>query len=282
MTEGAPPDEQFSALGLLRMAECCILVAPGRIPGGGAPWRGRVSTEEGTEMARATFARDLQRLQDDILVLGSMVEKALVQSVDILKRQDLKSARDLIARDHAINEKRFAIESDTLTLIATQQPMASDLRTLVAILAIATELERTGDYAKGIAKVTLMIGDTPLIKPLIDMPRMAVKAADMLHRSLDAFVRRDVELARAIPMEDTEVDALYNQVYRELLTYIIADPHTIDQATHLLWVAHDLERAADRVSNICERVLFSVTGELTEMDAEEFETGAPSDVSHDA
>ena len=233
-------------------------------------------------MARETFARDLQRLQDDILVLGSMVEKAIIQSVDILKRQDLEGARALITRDRVINEKRFAIESDTLALIATQQPLASDLRTLAAILEIATELERMGDYAKGIAKITLMIGEAPLIKPLIDIPRMADKAADMLRRSLDAFVRRDVALARAIPTEDSEVDALYNQVYRELLTYIISDPHNIDQSTHLLWVAHNLERAADRVSNICERVLFSVTGELTEMDAEEIDAGAMSSLSHDA
>jgi len=233
-------------------------------------------------MARETFARDLQRLQDDILVLGSMVEKAIIQSVDILKRQDLEGGRALITRDRVINEKRFAVESDTLALIATQQPLASDLRTLAAILEIATELERMGDYAKGIGKITLMIGEAPLIKPLIDIPRMADKAVDMLHRALDAFVRKDVELARAIPMEDAEVDALYNQVYRELLTYIISDPHTIDQATHLLWVAHNLERAADRVTNICERVLFSVTGELTEMDAEEIAAGAMSSLSHDA
>ena len=176
----------------------------------------------------------------------------------------------------------MAVESDTLAPVATQQPLASDLRTLAAILEIATELERMGDYAKGIAKITLMVGEAPLIKPLIDIPRMADKAVDMLHRALDAFVRKDVELARAIPMEDAEVDALYNQVYRELLTYIISDPHTIDQATHLLGVAHNLERAADRVSNICERVLFSVTGELTEMDAEEIDAGAMSSLSQDA
>ncbi len=233
-------------------------------------------------MVRETFARDLRRLQDDVLVLGSMVEKALIQSVEILKRQDLKGASALIANDRVINEKRFTIESDTLALIATQQPLASDLRTLAAILEIATELERMGDYAKGIAKITQMIGEEPLMKPLIDIPRMADKVVDMLRRALDAFVRRDVELARAVPREDNEVDALYDQVYRELLTYIISDPHTINQSTQLLWVAHNLERAADRVGNICERVVFTVTGELTEMDAEEYESGAPSAVSQNA
>lgn len=219
-------------------------------------------------MARETFERELRRLEDDILVLGSMVEKALLNSVDVLKHQDVQGAHLVIVGDRQINEKRFAIEGDTLALIATQQPLAGDLRTLAAILEIATELERMGDYAKGIAKITLLIGDKPLIKPLVDVPRMAEKGMSMLHRALDAFVRRDVTLARAIPTEDVEVDALYNQVYRELLTYIISDPRNIDQATHLLWVAHNLERAADRVSNICERVVFTVTGEMSEMDSD--------------
>jgi len=224
-------------------------------------------------MPRETFERELHSLEDDILVLGSMVEKAILSSVDVLKRQDLASAKALIAADRVINEKRFAIESDSLALIATQQPLAGDLRSLAAILEIATELERIGDYGKGIARITLMIGEQPLIKPLVDIPRMAEKGQDMLHRALDAFVRRDVALARQIPKEDAEVDALYNQVYRELLTYIIQDPRTIDQATHLLWVAHNLERAADRVSNICERVVFTATGEMSEMDSEGEEGG---------
>ena len=137
------------------------------------------------------------------------------------------------------------------------------------MLAIISELERIGDYAKGISKINLMIGEEPLIKPLVDLPWMAEKARDMLHRALEAFVQRDVDLARAIPADDDEVDALYNQVYRELLTFIMADPSTIDQATYLLWAAHNLERAADRVINICERVVFTVTGEMVEMDVDE-------------
>jgi len=153
-----------------------------------------------------------------------------------------------------------------LTVIATQQPLASDLRTIASVLEIVTELERMGDYAKGIARINIMMGEKPLLKPLIDVPRMAEKACDMLHRALDAFVRQDVDLARAIPAEDDEVDDLYNQVYRELLSYIIADPRTIDRATYLLWVAHNLERTADRVTNICERVVFAVTGEMIELD----------------
>ena len=220
-------------------------------------------------MLRQTFDRELQRLQDDILTLGDMVEKALLESVECLKRQDQECARRIIANDSQINAKRFAIESDCLTLIATQQPMASDLRTLAAILEIATELERTGDYAKGISKINLLIGNAPLIKPLIDIPRMAEKACDMLSRALKAFAERDVTAAREIPKEDDEMDALYNQVYRELLTIMMSDHSTIEQASYLLWAAHNLERAADRVTNICERVIFTVEGEMIEVDTEE-------------
>ena len=219
-------------------------------------------------MARETFDRALQRLQSDLLVMGSMVEDAIIGSMETLKKQDLEAAKRLIIADRAINEKRFAIEADTLILIATQQPMAGDLRVLASVLEISTELERMGDYAKGIAKIALLIGKQPLVKPLIDLPRMAEKARSMLHQALDAFVRQDVDLARAIPEEDAEMDALYNQIYRELLTFIMADPRTIDQATNLLWAAHNLERTADRVTNICERVVFTVTGKMVEMDGE--------------
>lgn len=220
-------------------------------------------------MVRQTFELDMQRLLNEVLALGSMVESAIIDSVEVLKRRDLEGARRLIAGDRLINEKRFAIEADCLVLIATQQPLAGDLRTLAAVLELSTELERIGDYAKGIARINLMMGEGPLVKPLIDIPRMAEKAQSMLHRALDSFVRRDVALARAIPVEDDEVDALYNQVYRELMTFIMADPRTIDQANYLLWVAHNLERAADRVTNICERVIFTVTGEMMEMDVED-------------
>jgi phosphate transport system protein len=219
-------------------------------------------------MPRETFERDLRKLQDEVLVLGSMVGDAIIKSVETLKERDFEGSRQLIRADRAINERRFAIESDALILIATQQPMASDLRVLAAILEIATELERMGDYAKGIARISLMIGEKPLIKPLIDIPRMAEKAQAMLRQALDAFVRRDAELARAIPAADDEIDALYNQVYRELLTFIMADPHNMDQANYLMWVSHNLERTADRVTNICERVIFMVTGKMAEIDGE--------------
>ena len=215
-------------------------------------------------MPRQVFEKEIGKLQDELLSLGSLIEKMLLDSVKILKSRDLKNARALIVLDREVNQKHFEIEDETLALIATQQPTASDLRTLAAILEIASELERIGDYAKGIGRITLMLGDEPLMKPLMDIPVMAAKASTMLRRSLDAFVRRDVGQSSAIPSDDDEVDALYNQVYRELVTYILADPKCIDQANYLLWAAHNLERAADRVTNICERTIFTVTGKLVD------------------
>jgi phosphate transport system protein len=226
-------------------------------------------------MAREVFNRELERLQGEVLTLGLMVEKAIVDSVDVLKRRDLEAARQLIAADHAVNKLRYTIEFDTLVVIATQQPMAVDLRTLAAILEIAGELERMGDYAKGIARITLKMGQEPFIKPLIDIPRMAEKARNMLHRALEAFVQRNVKLARSIASDDNEMDALYDQVYRELMTYVIADPKLMERASYLIWVAHNLERTADRVLNLCERVIFTVTGELVELDVEEADERDP-------
>jgi phosphate transport system protein len=217
-------------------------------------------------MPREKFEHDLQRLKDEILALGAMAERAVAESVHALKRRDIAKAHSIMEDDRLINERRYAIENETLTLIATQQPMAGDLRTLAAIFEIATELERIADYAKGIANIAVMLGEEPLIKPLNDLPRMADKACDMLHRALDSFMRQDVEEARGIPREDAEVDSLYEQTYRELITYIMADPRVIEQANRLTWVAHNLERVADRVGNICERVVFSITGRGEELD----------------
>jgi phosphate transport system protein len=216
-------------------------------------------------MLRKTFETEITQVKDDILVLGSMVEQALLHSVDALKRRDLAAAKRILEADRDINHKRFAIETQLMILIATQQPMAHDLRLLASIMEINSELERMGDYAKGIANINIRMGDRPLLKPLIDVPRMAQKGVDMLHRALTAFVNEDIDAARKIPVEDDEVDALYNQVYRELMTIVIGDPTTIERANWLLWTAHNLERFADRVTNICERTVFVVTGELTEI-----------------
>jgi phosphate transport system protein len=217
-------------------------------------------------MLRANLEREMGHIEQDVLAMGEMVAQALLASVEALKDRDFERSKQIIEDDREINSRRFEIEADILTLIATQQPVAIDLRTLAAMLEIITELERIGDYAKGVSKINLMIGDTPLIKPLIDIPIMAEKACDSLRRALQAFVRRDVATARAIPADDDEVDALYDQVARELLTYIISDPRNIEQANLLVWAAHNLERAADRVTNICERVVFTVTGVMSELD----------------
>gem|GEM_PF-80326 len=198
-------------------------------------------------MLRKTFENDIQQLKDELLLLGSMVEQQTLDAVEALKKRDLEAARCIYATDSRINEKRFAIENQVMILIATQQPMAHDLRLLASTLEVAGELERMGDYAKGIATVNIRMGDQPLLKPLIDIPRMAQKDVDMLHRALTAFVNEDAETAKSIPSEDDEVDALYNQVYRELMIFVMQDPKTVDRANYLLWAAHNLERMADRV-----------------------------------
>ena len=226
-------------------------------------------------MPRKSFDEELQRVREDVLRLGSMVENATLKSVESLKQRDLQAAREILRADKEVNALRFQIENHLMILIATQQPMAHDLRFLASVFEIISELERMGDYAKGIAVINLRMGDEPLLKPLIDLPRMAEKCADMLHRSLTAFMEEDVETARAIPQEDDEVDALYVQIYRELITYILADPRVIERANWLLWAAHNLERLADRVTNICERTVFIATGEIEEMDKKSEEDSVP-------
>ncbi len=220
---------------------------------------------------RKVFDQDIKEVRDEVLLLGSMVEQSILDSVEALRKRDNEASRKILELDRRINQKRFEIEHRVMILIATQQPMAHDLRLLASILEIAGELERMGDYAKGIATINLRMGNEPLLKPLIDIPRMAQKGADMLHRALTAFVQEDAETARAIPAEDDEVDALYLQVYRELMTYVMADPKTIERANWLLWVAHNLERVSDRVTNICERTIFIVTGEIKEIDSSDDE-----------
>lgn len=218
---------------------------------------------------RTQYQQELRHLQDELLTLGSIVIQALHRSLDVLKRQDLDHARQIIIDDQTINARRYKIEEQCLVLIATQQPMARDMRLLAGILEIASELERIGDYAKGIARITLYIGREPLVKPLIHMPQMCTIVVEMLRQALDAFIAQDVELAHSIPKRDDEVDALYNIINRELVDVIMANPKIIDQANYLSWAAHNLERAADRVTNICERIIYTATGQFVEMDTEE-------------
>jgi phosphate transport system protein len=202
--------------------------------------------------------------------MGSMVEKAVSRSIEALKERDLAKARRIIEDDKKVNERRFTIEEKCVELIATQQPMAGDLRAIICVLSIITEIERIGDHAEGIAKIVLMIGDEPPLKPLIDIPRMAEKVNGMLHRSLDALINHDADAAKHIVAEDDDVDNLYDQVFRELLTFMVEDPKTITRATRLVWVAHNLERSADRVTNICERVVYMVTGKMEEMEISKY------------
>ncbi len=216
-------------------------------------------------MPRLALDQGLKELHADVLTLGSMVEKSIQRSVEALRTRDASVARRVIEDDAGVNSLRFQIEDRALLLIATQQPLVHDLRTIAAALNIITDLERMGDHAEGTATISLMIGDEPLLKPLLDIPRMAETVTDMLRRALLAFTDNDVVSARRVAAEDDAVDALYNQVYRELLTFMIGDPRTIHQATLLLWAAHNLERIGDRVTNICERVLFTETGRMQEI-----------------
>jgi phosphate transport system protein len=225
-------------------------------------------------MTRANLDYRLQKLLDEILALNSMVETATLQSIEALKNHDLDLARQIYYGDAQINARRFELENDCMITIATQQPIvAHDLRLVASILEVVAELERMGDYAKGIAKICLQIGNTPHVKPLVDIPRMAEIAVSMLHRSVLAFVQSDAETAREIPKEDDEVDSLYKQVYRELVSIMFSNPSTIDQANYLMWAAHNLERMADRVTNICERAVYVATGQMKEIDISDDEQG---------
>ena len=219
---------------------------------------------------RSGLDRQLRMLQDEVVILGGMVEKSIARAMDSLTRRDLEASNQVIAEDDFIDRKRFEIEEQCIDLIATQQPMAGDLRILVSMLHISVELERMGDYAEGIARINLLLGDEQLLKPLIDIPQMAEKAAAMLRRSIDAMVNRDTVTALQVCNDDDEIDALYDQVYRDLLLYMIQDPDTIQRATFLLWVAHDLERIADRATNIAERVVFLVTGKMEEINVSKY------------
>lgn len=216
---------------------------------------------------RSVFHMKLKQIQDDVLTMGNLVSTAIQLSVEALKNRNLDLAHQIVAGDQKINDLRFEIEEKCIQLIATQQPIASDLRIIVAVLNIITEVERIGDYAGGIANITIMIGNDPPLKTLIDIPRMAEQTVDMLQRSLDAFINKDAEAAKKISLEDDIVDQLYDKVISDLFAIMMADPNTVDRATRLIWVAHDLERSADRVTNICERVVFLTTGKMEEIKA---------------
>lgn len=227
-------------------------------------------------MPRETMDREIRQLRDDILTLGSMVEKNIIDSMASLKNRNTRLSQDVLNADKRVNQKRFDIESSTLLVIATQQPMAHDLRLLAAILEVAGELERIGDYAKGNAKINILLEDSLLPVPILELEAMSELVVSMLHRAVVGFVKEDERSARAIPEEDDQVDEMYKSIYHILVDQMIKSPKEIDHMNYYMWAAHNLERTADRVSNICERTIFVVTGELLEVASQDEH---PEDVS---
>lgn len=214
---------------------------------------------------RVAYENQIQALRDDVVSMASMVDKAIARAIDALQTQNVGLARQVRKEDKIINAARWSGEERALTLIATQGPMAGDLRMIAAALQIFTDLERMADHAAGIAKIVIETSDEAPLKPLVDIPRMSQISREMLSDAITAFVDGDVDIARRVAIRDDDVDALNDQIFRELLTYMMADPSTINRATHLLWAAHAMERIADRVTNVCERVVFTVTGETEEL-----------------
>lgn len=222
-------------------------------------------------MSRFTLDQEIKLVQDEMLLLGSLAEQAILNAVDALRRRDVPAAKAISIEDKRINDKHFAIENHILIIFATQSPLARDLRLLAAMLEVITELERIGDYAKGIAKVAVRLADDETPLPIREISTMADKATSMLHRALGAFVSEDLAAAYAIPKEDDEVDELYITIYRKIVQNMIKNPEKIDHTNQILWVIHNLERTADRVTNICERIVFIVSGELLELDSSDDE-----------
>jgi phosphate transport system protein len=221
-------------------------------------------------MTRDLFTAEIQQLQDEVLVLGSMAEKAILDSLEALRDGDAAWSRKIIEDDAKINKKRFEIEDRCIFVIASQQPMATDLRALASILYIITDLERIADHAEGIARINLLLGDEPIPRRLGYIPAMSDRAVTMLRDSLKAYIEHDVESARRICDADDEVDRLQDSVYDECINGMIADPTTIQRNTYLLWSAHNLERIADRCTNICERVIYLVTGRMQEINVSKY------------
>ncbi len=223
-------------------------------------------------MTRQNLDRKIRHMLDEILVIDSMVESATLEAIQALKQHDLEAARSIYQADAQINARRFRLENECMITIATEQPiMATDLRLVASVLEVVNELERMGDYAKGIARICLRIGHAQHIKPIVDLPHMADIAVSMLHRAVSAFIAQDAEAARLIPQDDDQVDALYEKIYRDLIEIITRDTSTLSQANLLMWAAHNLERMADRVTNICERTIYIKTGEMKEIDVSDDE-----------
>ncbi len=219
---------------------------------------------------RESFGEHIKGLVKEVTAMSEMVVTAINGSVEALGNRDIDKAKKIINDDLLINKKRWQLEEKCINLIALQQPVATDLREIIAVLNITTELERMGDYAEGIARIVVMIGDEPLIRPLIFIPKMAEKAVSMLRRSMEAFVKKDADMAMGICNEDDEVDKLYDEAYHDLLMRMIKDPNVIPKATPLVWATHNIERISDRVTNICERIVFLATGKMPQMNVSRY------------
>jgi phosphate transport system protein len=209
---------------------------------------------------RQLFQHELDNLRERVVTMGSMVDKALMRAIDALRTQDVNLANEVIANDLEINQYRWETEIEAARVIATQGPMASDLRIVLSVFSIISDLERMGDHAVSIGRYVVATAADPPLKRLVDIPRMAELGRGMLRDSMTAFIQSNVEAATEIIHRDEEIDALFEQVFRELLTYMLADPATIDRAARLINVARNLERVADRVKNICERIVYAATG----------------------
>lgn len=223
-----------------------------------------MSAERRVLHGRAALDEGLEQLRHDLRRLASMVDVAIDASLASLAALDRTGAEVVIGGDLRINQLRYEIEEHAVRLIATQQPIAGDLRFIIAVLSIVSELERMGDYCVGIGKIVLLHDGQPLLKPLVDIPRMGSTIREMLRVAVDSFISKNANAAEETAMRDDEIDLLYDQIYRELLTYMLSDPTTIDRGTWLLWVAHNLERMGDRIQNICERTVYEVTGVMKE------------------
>ena len=211
-------------------------------------------------MTRETLDRKINDILDGVVELSSLVEQSILDAVEAMEKKDLVAAKRIYDADSQINDMRYMLEEKTVGLIARHQPVASDVRILTAVLEVITELERMGDYAKGVAKVAMLIGEEPYIISNDHFVKMAQSTADMLHRAIKAFIDRDEKTAKMIPDEDEEVDEYYYAIYTDLIKAIASDPLGADQANNLLWAAHNIERTADRVTYICERTIYIETG----------------------
>ncbi len=221
-------------------------------------------------MAREGFHNRIRELERDVLHMGEMVIDAVQRSVAALADLDARAAKKIVDDDVKINRFRWSLEDKCVDLIALQQPVASDLREIIATLSIVRDLERIGDYAEGIGKIVLLHADQPLVRPLVYLPSMTEKALSMLRRSLEAFVHRDAEKAQQICLEDDEVDRLYDQSYRDLINRMVENPSVITRATYLMWSSHNIERIADRATNIAESVVYLVTGTPGELNVSRY------------